>query len=53
LEVAELFREHRNHMFSVAYRMLGSAMDAEDAQSAAGNRKAAAVFGRRCGPARD
>lgn len=31
MEVAELFREHRNHMFSVAYRMLGSAMDAEDA----------------------
>lgn len=31
MEVAELFREHRSHMFSVAYRMLGSAMDAEDA----------------------
>ncbi len=31
MEIAELFREHRNHMFSVAYRMLGSAMDAEDA----------------------
>jgi RNA polymerase sigma-70 factor, ECF subfamily len=30
MEVAELFLEHRNHMFSVAYRMLGSAMDAED-----------------------
>ncbi len=30
MKVAELFLEHRSHMFSVAYRMLGSAMDAED-----------------------